>query len=237
MPLCILALLVAAYFLTKSLTPYSTEAGSSAAEYALLPSPEPDPSPAPDPQPAPPPDPIPEPAPEPEPEVIPISVRPVRMNIPALSLDYEIRDTGLDDSGAMEIVPELEIISWLRVSPIPGNDGNAILAGHNRWSGRNSLLYTLDFLEIGDIMELEYEDGSIVRFMMESVFVYELATAPARRIMYGGGEARVTLITCKPPFNPATGTSDNRIVAVFKEESVFVIPDPPITPFPPVELT
>jgi sortase (surface protein transpeptidase) len=49
------------------------------------------------------------------------------------------------------------------------------------------------------------------------------------------GDARVTLITCKGPFNPSAGTSDNRIVATFKEVSVFVVPDPPIAPFPPLE--
>jgi hypothetical protein len=71
--------------------------------------------------------------------------------------------------------------------------------------------------------------------MLESVFVYALATAPADLIMYAGGDARVTVITCKAPFNTRTGTSDNRIVAVFKEESVFEIPDPPIEPFPPLD--
>jgi hypothetical protein len=68
------------------------------------------------------------------------------------------------------------------------------------------------------------------------VFVYVLATAPADIIMDLTGDARVTIITCKAPFNPNTGTSDNRIVATFREESVFEIPDPPITPFPAREL-
>ena len=71
-----------------------------------------------------------------------------------------------------------------------------------------------------------------MKFMLESVFVYALATAPSDLIMDVHGEARVTLITCKGPYNPRIGTSDNRIVATFKEESVFLIPDPPIEPFP-----
>ena len=160
---------------------------------------------------------------------------PVRMRIPALSLDYEVRETGADAKGTMQIVPALEVISWFGRSAIPGNDGNAIFGGHNTWGGVRSRIFTLDEMEIGDEMEIDYADGTTVRFLLESVFVYELRTAPAHLIMDTRGEPRVTLITCKWPFNTVTGTSDNRIVAIFREESIFVIPDPPVEPFPPRE--
>ena len=174
--------------------------------------------------------------PEEEPPDLGLTSLPVRMRIPALSLDYEIRPTGADKNGTMQIVPALAVISWFDRSSIPGNSGNAILGGHNTWKGERSRIYSLDKLEIGDELEIEYEDGTVHMFYMESVFVYLLATAPADKIMDTGGEARLTLITCKPPFNTSTGTSDNRIVATFREESVFVIPDPPIEPFPPKEV-
>jgi len=174
--------------------------------------------------------------PEPLPPRIPLMVWPVRIRIPALGLDAAIEDTGYDSSHTMEIVPSADIISWLRESSIPSNDGNAILGGHNKWKGKICPLYELDTLEIGEEMEIEYEDGLCLKFKLESVFVYALATAPAGLIMDVGGEARVTIITCKPPFNPRIGTSDNRIVAIFKEASIFTIPDPPIEPFPPMQL-
>ena len=157
------------------------------------------------------------------------------MRIPTLSVEAEIQGTYYDETDTMEIVPSASIISWLKEGPIPGNDGNAILGGHNRWKGIIGQLFYLDTLEIGDEMEIDYADGSSLTFRLESVFVYPLATADADRIMDLEGDARVTVITCKDPFNPATGTSDNRIIAVFKEESVFVIPDPPIEPWPPVD--
>lgn len=160
---------------------------------------------------------------------------PVRMRIPALSLDYEVQGTGADSNGTMQIVPALEMVSWFTRSSIPGNEGNAILGAHNTWGGVRSKVFTLDELGIGDELYIDYADGTTIRFLLESVFVYELRTAPAHLIMDVRGEARVTLITCKWPFNTTTGTSDNRIVAIFKEESVFVIPDPPIEPFPPRE--
>jgi len=173
-----------------------------------------------------------EPPVEPIVEIV-ITSLPVRMRIPALSLDYEIQGTGADASGTMQIVPAREITSWFTLSAIPGNRGNAILGGHNTWRGTHSRLFTLDALDIGDEMEIEYADGTSLKFFMESVFVYPLKTAPAHLIMDVRGEARVTLITCKGPYNSSIGTSDNRIVAIFKEESVFVIPDPPVEPFPP----
>ena len=187
-----------------------------------------------------------EPSPEAEPGDIPesqtvtareaiLTSLPVRMRIPALSLDYEVRETGADAKGTMQIVPALEVISWFGRSAIPGNEGNAIFGGHNTWGGVRSRIFNLDELEIGDEMEIDYADGTTGRFLLESVFVYELRTAPAHLIMDTRGDARATLITCKWPFNTVTGTSDNRIVAIFKEEGVFVIPDPPIEPFPPRE--
>ena len=164
-----------------------------------------------------------------------LSSLPVRMRIPALSLDYEIQPSGADESGNMVIIPALSVISWFELSSIPGNAGNSIMGGHNTWRGERSMLFTLDELEIGSEMEIEYSDGTSLRFLLESVFVYKLETAPADLIMDYYGQARVTLITCKGPFNSSKGTSENRIVATFKEESVFVLPDPPITPFPPLE--
>jgi len=190
--------------------------------------PKPDPTPVHDPEP----DPTTE-TEEPEREII--TALPVRMRIPELSLDYEIQGTEPDSEGNMQIVPALPIISWFEVSPIPGNEGNAILGGHNKWRGERSKLYTLDELDIGDEMEIEYEDGTCRWFKLESVFVYLLRTAPAHLIMDIEGEARVTLITCKPPFNTSTGTSDYRIVAIFKEENDFVFPYPPIEQFPSLE--
>lgn len=192
---------------------------------------------------------FPEPEPYPEIEPVPVSEpsdiisetapryiitsKPVRMRIPALSLDYVIQSTGADSKGTMQVAPALEVISWFELSALPGNTGNAIFGGHNTWSGARSKIFTLDQLEIGDEMIIDYADGTSLRFLLESDFVYELKTAPANLIMNVLGDARVTLITCKWPFNTVTGTSDYRIVATFKEESVFTIPDPPVEPYPP----
>ena len=172
------------------------------------------------------------PTPMPEPEYKPIEAWPVRLRIPSLSVDEPIEDTGIDASGAMEIVPSPYIISWLRECAIPGNIGNSFIAGHNRWRGEQGSLYYLDLLEVGDTMEIDYDDGTTLIFKCESVYSYTLATAPAHMIMREDGPARVTVITCMEPFNPVTGTSDYRIVAIFKEESVFNYPDRPIKPFP-----
>ena len=157
---------------------------------------------------------------------------PARIRISALDVDAEIRDTGVEESGRMEVVASASVISWLRESAIPGNEGNAVLAGHNRWAGHDGQLIAMDTLEVGDEMEIEYAGGETRTFFLESVFVYALKTAPGNRIMEEGGLARVTLITCKGPYNRDWGTSENRIVAIFKAEEDFVVPDPPVTPFP-----
>jgi len=217
---------------TESGPPVLAEAPPVTVTPAPTPSPSPTPEPTADPEPEPPDDPdlpdfyVP-------PEERQLTEQPTRMRIPALSLDYEITSMGADANGTMKVAPGIEIVSWFDRSAIPGNEGNAIFGAHNSWSGVRSQVYTLDQLEVGDLLEIDYEDGTYLRFFLESVFVYELKTAPANLIMDTKGDARLTLITCKAPFNTVTGTSDNRIVAIFKEEGVFVYPDPPIEKFPP----
>ena len=218
---------------------YFAPAAPSAAPDTLMPVFEPEELPSP----APSPDPLPSLEPEepeteepPEEEEVPLPVLtslPVRMRIPALELDYPVQSMGADASGTMQVAPGLEVVSWFDRSAIPGNEGNAIFGGHNMWRGVRSPVFYLDELEIGDELVIDYDDGTSMRFLLESVFVYELRLAPSHLIMDPSGEQRLTLITCKPPFNTARGTSDNRIVAIFKEESVFVIPDPPVEKFPP----
>ena len=170
------------------------------------------------------------PSPSPTPRVM--GEVPVRVRIPALEVDAEIQDTGVEESGRMEVVASAFIISWLRDSAIPGNDGNSILAGHNRWAGQDGHLIDMDTLTVGDALEIEYADGEKRTFLLESVFIYALKTAPTAEIMDAGGPARITVITCKGPYNASWGTSENRIIATFKAEEDFIYPDPPVTPHP-----
>jgi len=154
------------------------------------------------------------------------------MIIPALALDYEVQMTISDEKGNMQIAPSNEIMSWFDLGAIPGNDGNAIFGCHNTWGGVRSQIYELDSMEVGDEMMIRYDDGTSLTFILESVFVYPLARAPAHLIMAVNTEPRVTIITCKGPFNTAIRTADHRIVATFREDSIFVFPDPPVEPFP-----
>ena len=175
--------------------------------------------------------PIPSETPSPSPP--PITAEPVNIKIPALELDCEIKPTVYDKHNkTMDVYPDARIISWYTNSPIPGNEGGCILAGHNKWKGRDGALLNLDTLSIGDSLTVTYDDDTSLEFFLESVFVYALQTAPSSEIMSTDGETRITVITCKEPFNRLWGTSENRIVAVFKPAEGFVVPDPPVTPIP-----
>jgi len=153
------------------------------------------------------------------PEKTTITSFPFWMYIPALDVSALIQPTETDHkANSMAIVPDASIISWWLESSIPGNEGNAIFGGHNKWAGKTGHLLKLDTLEPDDLLIIIHEDETSGRYRLESVTVYALATAPAETIMDLTGESRVTIITCKDPFNPKTGTSDNRIVAVFVPE-------------------
>lgn len=169
--------------------------------------------------------------PSPTPEVI--TAEPVRILIPAIGVDAEMVGTEKDEKlNTMAIDPSASTVSWYRERVIPGNEGNAILGGHNKWKGQKGVIADLGKLTIGDELTILYEDGTARRFCLESIFEYAYKTAPGNEIMSRDGPARITIITCSGTFNTVMGTSENRLVAIFRPEEVFVTPDPPVTPFP-----
>jgi hypothetical protein len=176
--------------------------------------------------------------PETEPETtIPLlTSMPIQIEIPFLSVVADIVPTEYDPVvNSMAIYPDASILSWYHDSSIPGNPGNAILAGHNSWKRKAGTLVALDTLPVGAECMITLEDETKVEFRLESVFVYYLPTAPSAEIMEIEGETRLTMITCKTPFSALWHTSRYRIVATFKPAEGFEIPDPPIEQLPDVE--
>lgn len=102
--------------------------------------------------------------------------RPARLRIPKMGLDAAILPVGADASGAM-IAPYVanshdpiwSSVYWWDLGFLPGQEGNAVIAGHiNRPDGSPSTFTRLDRLVTGDHIEVITASGQSLTFLVTS---------------------------------------------------------------------
>lgn len=142
--------------------------------------------------------------------------KPTKLEIPSLKESAQIKEVGLTHNGAMETVRGAKTVGWYKFGAIPGENGNALLAGHRDWYREMGTFFKLDKMKEGDELIISFDDESTQTFQLVSNTMYPLDAVP-EEIMAVEGESRVTLITCGGIFNKNTGTYDSRVVAVFKK--------------------
>ena len=192
--------------------------------HVLLPDPDfvmpetPAPTPSPTPTPTPAPDATPTPTPEPTPYVRPI---PVRISFVEAKQSCEIFPGGVLENGQMEVIDRADAASWLEnVSgsprPAPGEEGNAIIAGHKSKDGVAGTFKVLWDAKVGDAVVIDYEDGTQGWFFIHSINRYPYKEVPASVMSADAESPQLTLITCIGEWDSSGGTSSERIVAVCK---------------------
>ncbi|MBP2018845.1 sortase A [Symbiobacterium terraclitae] len=93
---------------------------------------------------------------------------------------------------------------------LPGEVGNAALAGHRTIRGRPAFFYRLNELEPGDLVHVHYTDRSLT-FVVERVFLtdpYDLSVIAATDY------PALTLTTCDPP-----GSDEMRLIVQARLQS------------------
>lgn len=141
---------------------------------------------------------------------------PVRMTIPAIGVDSELMDLGLQDDGTIEVPPEGFPAGWYTGAPTPGELGPAIVAGHIDWGGQPGVFVGLRDLQPDDEVTVAREDGSTAMFRVTRVERFPKAGFPTA-VVYGDiDHAGLRLITCGGSFNRQAHSYDDNIV-VFAE--------------------
>ena len=129
-------------------------------------------------------------------------------------ISVKVVPVGLNKKGEMETIPKHDIAGWYKYGPAPNQDGNCIIAGHNRYSGQKGLFALLHKgLEVGDKICVTMENGEVMFYVVESINRYKYNKVPDS-VMELGGQQRLTLITCLGDFNYDLQMSETRVVAV-----------------------
>lgn len=140
--------------------------------------------------------------------------RPVKIYFADYDVVCPIDQVGFNWKGQMATVRAHNRAAWLKTSGTPSEGGNIILAGHNKYSGKLGYFDVVKSkLKVGDIIILEDAHGDYYYYAVTSIDIYLYNEVPAS-VMQTGGEARLTLITCKGDFDASLGSSKHRVIAV-----------------------
>ncbi|WP_308127948.1 class F sortase [Modestobacter italicus] len=152
-------------------------------------------------------------APAPElPVVLPASA-PVRVQIPAIGVDSELMDLGLQADGTMEVPAGGFPAGWFTGAPTPGERGPAVLAGHVDWGGAPGVFADLRDVAPGDEISVLRADGSTAVFAVREVGQYDKDAFPTAAVYGDLDHAGLRVITCGGDFDQLAGSyRDNTVV-------------------------
>jgi len=144
---------------------------------------------------------------------------PIHLTIPKIKVDTVFEHVGLTSDGAMDVPKKQENVAWFNLWPIPGEIGNAVIAGHYGWKGgKPSAFDNLYKLRIGDKIYIKDDKGQTITFVVRELRRYD-ENAEATDVFYSDdGKAHLNLITCEGVWNKDTKSYSKRLVVFTDKE-------------------
>lgn len=140
------------------------------------------------------------------------SSRPVRLKIPALSINVAVGTLGLQPDHEVMVPTSTHVVDWYVDGPTPGRIGSAVILGHvDSYLGPGTFFY-LKSLKAGDNITADLADGAVTHFVVTRVVEYAKTNFPDRLVYGSHGFASLELVTCGGVFDHDTGHYESNIV-------------------------
>ena len=160
--------------------------------------------------------------------------QPVRLIIPALGVDAPIEAVGQDEDAQMGLPSSVATVAWYNLGPIPGETGNAVMAGHlDDVRGRPAVFWDLGELEAGDEIIVRFADKQERRFAVTGMESYAAEDAPLERIFGADFMRDLNLITCDGAWDAESKLYERRLVVYtrrIRESVTYAAPQTNPTP-------
>jgi sortase (surface protein transpeptidase) len=139
---------------------------------------------------------------------------PDRIRIPSIGVDAPLMGLGLTKSGSLDVPPaqKKNLAGWYEAGTTPGETGTAIVAGHVDNAEGPAVFYDLGALRKGGVIEVDRRDGTVARFTVDAVEVYEAAHFPDRKVYGAAARPELRVITCGGAYSRSTGYQGNVVV-------------------------
>lgn len=152
-------------------------------------------------------------------EAAPVAV-PVSVSIPAIGVTSDLLHLGLNPDGTLQVPegPDFDTAAWFDGSPRPGEVGPAVIEGHVSSAARGpSVFFDLTRLEVGDIVDVTREDGTVATFEVYDLQQFPKDSFPTAQV-YGNTEGpELRLITCGGTIAESTGRFSDNIIVFARE--------------------
>ena len=146
----------------------------------------------------------------------PDGVDPERLRIPAIDVDADIADMGLNDDGSIEVPGVFAETGWWTYSPRPGRIGASAILGHVDSHSGPAVFFRLAELRPGDRIHVDGVDGQSVTFAVRAIEQHPKASFPSEKVFGATREPSLRLITCGGAFD-ATARSHLDNIVVFAD--------------------
>lgn len=149
------------------------------------------------------------------------ATNPVRIVIPAISVDAAIVGEGLED-GRMAVPHNFTQVGWYDASALPGAAGSSVMGAHvdnGVQSGSNSIdgvFKNLKNLKPGDQIAIYDASGTKLSFDVLSTQIFDKDATNTEAVFVSQGSAELNLITCYGQWLPAQNTYAQRLVVFAK---------------------
>ena len=138
---------------------------------------------------------------------------PVRLRIPAVSVDTPLQRLGRAPDGTVEVPASFAVAGWFADGPRPGQAGPAVLLGHVDSASGPGVFLRLPELAPGAEVWVDRADGSSIDFRVTAVQRVPKADFPTERVYGPTLEPSLRLVTCANSFDRARRSyRDNVIV-------------------------
>lgn len=137
---------------------------------------------------------------------------PVRLKIPTIKADAAVEEVGLTSMGAMDVPKSPNDVAWFNLGPRPGEQGNAVMAGHFDWyDGKTAVFFQLRQLRLGDQLSIEDDQGKILTFVVRQSRWYTTGT-DALEVFASASGRHLNLVTCGGAWNITNKIYTKRLV-------------------------
>ncbi len=148
-------------------------------------------------------------------------VIPVGLKLGSLGVDAPVVPTGVNQrTGQMAVPNNVRDVAWYQFGSVPGERGSAVMAAHVDLASEGpGVFFNLRTVDEGDVVEVEFSNGTVRVFRVEARTAYQKDELPLDTIFAREGSPVLTLITCGGGFSESSGSYDSNIV-------VYAVPIP-----------
>ena len=126
---------------------------------------------------------------------------PVRLRIPAVSVDTPLQRLGRARDGTVEVPTNFAVAGWFADGPRPGQAGPAVLLGHVDSASGPGVFLRVPELAPGADVRVNRADGSSIDFRVTAVQRVPKASFPTERVYGPTLEPSLRLVTCAGSFD------------------------------------